>query len=68
MGNDIAVRKGPWKLVKIGDRPAELYNLDEDLGELHEMSKSNTQLSKELWSTYLSWENEVKQSAFKYQN
>lgn len=61
MDNEIAVRQGPWKLVKNGGQPTELYNLNEDLGELHDISTSNDQLSKELWSTYLNWEKEVKE-------
>ncbi len=68
MDNEIAVRQGHWKLIKNGDQPLELYHLDEDLGESHDISKQNTQLSKDLWSTYSRWEKEIRQTALKYEN
>lgn len=68
MDDEVAVRQGPWKLVKNGDQPLELYHLDEDLGESKDLSKQNTQLSKDLWSAYLRWEKEIRQTAPKYKN
>lgn len=40
MGNEIAVRKGSWKLVKIANQPTELYNLDSDLGEQNNLANT----------------------------
>jgi arylsulfatase A len=68
MDDEVAVRQGPWKLVKPGDFPAELYHLDQDLAESQDLSKQNTQLSKDLWSAYLSWKKEIRQTALKYKN
>lgn len=41
------VRKGKWKLVKIKNR-AELYNLEEDLGEKNNLANENPEKLKEL--------------------
>ena len=39
-----AVRSGPWKLCIAGDdQPAELYNLDDDLGEQHNIASRHAQ-------------------------
>ena len=47
-----AVRKGPWKLVHMAirsDAPyLELYNLDEDPGETHDLSASMPEKVQEL--------------------
>jgi arylsulfatase A len=47
-----ALRKGAWKLIQNGDRPPELYNLAEDIGEttnrLSEFSTLGNALHKEL--------------------
>jgi arylsulfatase A len=66
MGNEIAVRNGPWKLVKIGDQPYELYNLDQDLGEENDLVESHPEISLNLWSGYLDWEKQVRKSAVKW--
>ena len=37
-----AVRKGPWKAVRSGpEKPIELYRLDTDLGEQHDVAKEH---------------------------
>lgn len=59
MDDEIAVRKGPWKLVKIADSPAELYNLDKDLGESKNLAKEEVEITNELWTAYLNWEKEM---------
>jgi arylsulfatase A len=66
MGNEIAVRNGSWKLVKIGDQPNELYNLDQDLGEENDLVESHPEISLNLWSGYLDWEKQVRKSAVKW--
>ena len=47
-----AVRKGDWKAVrynaKIGDRPTELYNLAEDIGEENNLAGQHPELVKEM--------------------
>ncbi len=67
MDDEIAVRQGPWKLVKIGDQPNELYNLDQDLGESKGLAKEQVEITKDLWNEYLKWKEEVQESAAKFE-
>ena len=41
------IRRGPWKLVRIGKK-AELYNLDDDLGEKNNISDKHPAMVAEL--------------------
>ena len=66
MDDEIAVRQGPWKLVKLGDSPIELYNLDQDLIEAFDISKENSSITDELFQKYIDWELEMRASASKY--
>ncbi len=54
-----AIRKGPWKLVSMvipyGNGAWELYNLDDDPGERHNLAESNPEKLQELiahWEEY----------------
>lgn len=38
---DLAIRKGPWKLIFSSDGTRELYNLDSDLGETSNVADAN---------------------------
>jgi len=66
MDNEIAVRQGPWKLVKLGDHPAELYNLDQDISEANDLSKNEVLIVEQLFSTYSDWEMEMQEGASKW--
>ena len=66
MDDEIAVRQGPWKLLKLGDHPSELYNLDQDLGESIDVSRENLGFVNEFYSKYVEWEKELKSSEKKY--
>lgn len=59
MDDEIAIRQGPWKLVKLGDHPVELYNLDEDLSEAKDVSRQEPALTLELHQKYQLWVKEV---------
>ncbi len=54
LGGRQAVRQGPWKLVKLNVRDkdrlviTELYNLDQDLAETHNLAEENPQKVAEL--------------------
>ena len=63
-GDVLALRQGPWKLHKSESYPAQLYNLDSDIGETTDLAAQkpelvnaleaelagwNAQLSKPLW-------------------
>lgn len=57
-----AVRSGPWKLCVTSGR-AELYNLDDDLGEQRDLAAEKQELVKELLSAWSAWERDVDASA-----
>lgn len=45
--DQIGVRQGPWKLIVKGGKP-ELYNLDEDIHEDHDLSAANPSIVNSL--------------------
>lgn len=50
-----AVRAGQWKLVARENRPWELYNMEADRTEMHDLSTSQPEIVKELsdeWDAY----------------
>jgi hypothetical protein len=49
LGSRLAIRQGPWKLIP-GAEPAraELFNLDSDLAEEHNLAARNPEIVKEL--------------------
>lgn len=67
MRDEIAVRRGSWKLVKNGVKPKELYNLDHDLSEQNNLAEDQVELTEDLWKAYLEWEKDVKESATKWE-
>jgi len=56
MGVRRAIRKGDWKLVQIGEKPVELYNLASDIGEETNRAASNPTVVAELETVYKGWE------------
>jgi arylsulfatase len=50
-----AVRKGKWKLVARHNRPWELYDLDADRTEMHNLAAAELQKVKELSALYEDW-------------
>jgi arylsulfatase A-like enzyme len=61
-----AVRSGPWKLVYANGN-TELFNLDEDIGELKNLASAMPERVEELKDAWSIWEQDVNQSAEKYQ-
>jgi len=47
-GHDWALRRGPWKLVLLRDGSRELYDLDADPGEEHDVAADHPALVEEL--------------------
>ncbi|GAA5496069.1 N-acetylgalactosamine-6-O-sulfatase [Rubritalea halochordaticola] len=45
---DHAVRSGPWKAVKRGNNPIELYNLDIDISEQNDVAKKHPDIASEM--------------------
>lgn len=64
--SDRAVRSGPWKLFSDGNR-TELYNLDDDLGEHHNLVDEEPELVERLSLAWTTWEADVNKSAEKYE-
>ncbi|MGB1128621.1 MAG: arylsulfatase [Haloferula sp.] len=55
-----AIRKGKWKLVRLGYRkPWELYDIEKDRSELNDLSKEKPELAKELADL---WEKEAQRT------
>ena len=55
-GEQIALRKGDWKLLKVrGDEQARLYNLKDDVGEKTDLAARNPELLSELQKEWDTW-------------
>jgi arylsulfatase A-like enzyme len=55
-----AIRKGNWKMVKDMEDPAwELYDLDKDPTEVHDLAKTNPQKVKSMSDEYTAWAKNV---------
>lgn len=55
-----AIRMGPWKLVKPRDnRPWELYNLDQDIGETENLAAQSPDRVQEMTNAYETWRQRV---------
>ncbi|MBL7139858.1 MAG: arylsulfatase [Planctomycetes bacterium] len=50
-----AVRKGPWKLVRMDKKPWELYNMDADPAELSDLASAHPDRVKELEALWEAW-------------
>ena len=68
----MAIRKGPWKLVKTTEGPvlaadttnpdlsgAQLFNLAEDIGEQHDHAATHAEKVRELADDWLRWSKEM---------
>jgi arylsulfatase A-like enzyme len=55
-----AVRKGKWKLVTIGNGPWELYDMEADRTELHNLASEIPEKVKELAGLYEKWSEHCK--------
>ena len=51
-----AIRIGDWKLIRYPDRPAELYNLSEDISEHNNMANQYPEKVKEMFKLLFEWE------------
>lgn len=50
------IRKGDWKLIRYPDRPAELYNIPEDISENNNLVGEHPEMVKELFKELFKWE------------
>ncbi len=51
-----AVRDGDWKLIRMPDRPAELYNIENDIAEQNNLADKHPEKVKELYKKIYEWE------------
>lgn len=61
-----AVRRGSWKVCVTGGREPELYNLDSDIGEQHNIAAEHPDLVTELTSAWDAWNADVNRTARQY--
>ncbi len=64
-GTGTAVRRGEWKLVKLGRKPAELYNLETDPGEKQDLASENPKRQRGMLEMLLKWKLEMIRTATK---
>lgn len=50
------IRDGDWKLMRFPDRPAELYNIEEDPSEQNNLAEQNPEREKALYKKLFAWE------------
>lgn len=50
------VRNGDWKLIRFPDRPAELYKIDEDISEQHDLAAQNPEKVRTMYKMIFEWE------------
>ena len=50
------IRDGDWKLLRFPDRPAELYNLTEDIGEQENLAAQYPDVVRDLYKRIFAWE------------
>lgn len=58
-GTARAVREGSWKLVRLEDRPAELYDLATDIGEAKNLATEKPDVTTRLSTSLAAWESEL---------
>jgi arylsulfatase A-like enzyme len=54
-----AMREGNWKLVRLPDKPAELYDLGSDLRESNNLAAEKPELAAKLTATLDAWDKEL---------
>lgn len=53
------VREGDWKLLRYPDRPAELYNIAEDITETNNLAFEHPKKVRQMYKTLFQWEGEL---------
>ena len=51
-----AIRQNDWKLLRFPDRPAELYNIKEDIAETNDLASKYPEKVRELYKKLFDWE------------
>lgn len=63
-GGKYGIRRGDWKLVRLDDQPAELYNLATDIGETKNLAAAHPDKVAELAAAIAEWEKGTIEPAF----
>jgi arylsulfatase A-like enzyme len=50
------IRDGDWKLIRFPDRPAELYNIEEDISEHNNLAAVHPAKVKAMYKKLFAWE------------
>jgi arylsulfatase A-like enzyme len=58
-GNELAVRRGPWKLVATDKGRMMLFNLDDGIAEQNDLAEEKPGLVEELLNLYKQWEKDI---------
>jgi len=58
-GPQAAIRKGPWKMVRLADGQPQLYNLAEDIGESRDLASAQSAKLKELLEDWEAWNRQL---------
>jgi arylsulfatase A-like enzyme len=66
-GQQSAIRKGQWKLVKVGNQPLELYDLASDIGESSNLAEQKPDVLKELEAAWKQWNSQLAEPRWKPQ-
>ncbi|WP_111706187.1 sulfatase [Lutibacter citreus] len=56
LGVRAAFRDGDWKLIRYSDRPAELYNIEDDVSEKHNLAVYYPDRVKQMFKKLYLWE------------
>ena len=51
-----AIRQGQWKLLRFPDRPAKLYDLNNDISETNDVAARHPELVRRLYKQLFNWE------------
>lgn len=51
-----AIRQGDWKLIRFPDRPAELYNLNDDISEVNDLAAAQPDRVRAMYKKLFEWE------------
>jgi arylsulfatase A-like enzyme len=59
-GPDLAIRKENWKLLKLGEEPARLFDLADDVGEKSDLAGVRPKVVRELTGPLMKWNAQLK--------
>ncbi|WP_152286464.1 sulfatase-like hydrolase/transferase [Flavicella marina] len=56
-----SVREGDWKLIRFPDRPAQLYNIAEDISETNDLAAKYPEKVRRMYKKIWNWEKQMPQ-------